>query len=751
MLLPSTVSIANEEEFESFARSVLEGNTYEEQRVYLLNDLNMSGIVHTAIGNLENPFQGTFDGSGHVIAGLERIEAPVYIGLFGCIGEKGSVQNVELIQAALTLTAAYSGSIAGHNKGLVSGCSVEGNIFFTYEDEFSTLGGVAGLNTGTIEQSSVNGTITFPDQLLIDNYAGGIAGISSGRIEKCAMRGELASDGAISIGGIAGYSGEDSIVDRCYNLAAVSGNPSENTRSAGIGVCLYGETSNCYNYGEIGRAPGNESGALYGYLSKTGKISNCYYLDTSCTKGGYSPASSEGKMTEDEFASGKTAYYLNSSGGTGENSCEWSQKENLPVWTDSENRPVIKVTVEQGKDNGFQASLNGIVNGAFYGPGGTEAQMQIVDEDKLQGYELSAGIRGLSPSDKGENLYVLPEGDVKVSVICKKTSIKYDIVYHLDRGTGKEHDTYDVEQKVTLPVPKREKAQFLGWYENEECQGASVKQIPKGSTGDREYWAKWEHLGYEVKFPQKKGYEILTIGNCENGKIPEDGSYMFTIKAQKGYDIENITVKSGERILVPSDGVYQIDHIMSDIDDISIEGIREIKAVRLSLSCTSKNIAPGKKAALALTVFPSDAKEPKVTWEVSNTKYASVNGKGVVTLKKAGAGKKVTVTAKAADGSGLKASIQLKIMKNAVTKVQIKNAPKKLKVKKSVTLRAVVKTNGKNANKKLKWSTSNKKYAVVSAKGKVTAKKGGKGKTVKITAAATDGSGKKASVKIKIR
>jgi VCBS repeat-containing protein len=60
-------------------------------------------------------------------------------------------------------------------------------------------------------------------------------------------------------------------------------------------------------------------------------------------------------------------------------------------------------------------------------------------------------------------------------------------------------------------------------------------------------------------------------------------------------------------------------------------------------------------------------------------------------------------------------------------------------------------TASKGANTKLKWSSSNTKYATVTSSGKVTAKKGGKGKTVTITAQATDGSGKKKAVKIKIK
>ena len=90
-------------------------------------------------------------------------------------------------------------------------------------------------------------------------------------------------------------------------------------------------------------------------------------------------------------------------------------------------------------------------------------------------------------------------------------------------------------------------------------------------------------------------------------------------------------------------------------------------------------------------------------------------------------------------------------MKHAVTKVQIKAAPKTMKSGESAELQTVVATNGKSANTTLKWKVSNTKYASVNKEGKVVAKKAGKGKTVIITAISTDGTNKKASVKIKIK
>ncbi len=175
-----------------------------------------------------------------------------------------------------------------------------------------------------------------------------------------------------------------------------------------------------------------------------------------------------------------------------------------------------------------------------------------------------------------------------------------------------------------------------------------------------------------------------------------------------------------------------------------------VKVSSIKLSATSKEIAAGKKIKLTTNVFPANATNKAVTYKSSNTKYASVDRTGKVTVKKAGAGKTVTITATAADGSGKSASYKIKIMKSAVKSVKVK-AAKSVKAGKKVKAKVTVKTTGKKANKKLKWTSSNTKYATVSSKGVIKTKKAGKGKTVKITAAATDGSGKKGTVKIKIK
>lgn len=178
----------------------------------------------------------------------------------------------------------------------------------------------------------------------------------------------------------------------------------------------------------------------------------------------------------------------------------------------------------------------------------------------------------------------------------------------------------------------------------------------------------------------------------------------------------------------------------------------KVPVSKISISGISKKIAVGKKIQLSVTISPSNAMNKNVSWKSSNTKYATVNASGKVTMKKAGGGKKVTITATAQDGSGVKAKYTINIMKNSVKKISLKAKSSTVKAGKSVTVKATVKTTGsKSVNKTLKWTSSNTKYATVDKNGKVKAKKAGKGKKVTITAKATDGSGKKASVKIKIK
>jgi uncharacterized protein YjdB len=191
-----------------------------------------------------------------------------------------------------------------------------------------------------------------------------------------------------------------------------------------------------------------------------------------------------------------------------------------------------------------------------------------------------------------------------------------------------------------------------------------------------------------------------------------------------------------------------------ETETVNRDTTTDASAVRVTGSTTvkvktiSNQFAVSKKISLKDSV--SFAADQKVIWTTSNKKYATVSSDGVVTTKKAGIGKTVTVTAKAVDGSGKRVVFKIEIMSGSVQKLSAKASSSSVKAGSSVTIKTTVKAT-KGANKKLTYTSSNKKYATVTSKGVVKTKKAGKGKTVKITVAATDGSGKKTTVKIKIK
>ncbi len=88
-----------------------------------------------------------------------------------------------------------------------------------------------------------------------------------------------------------------------------------------------------------------------------------------------------------------------------------------------------------------------------------------------------------------------------------------------------------------------------------------------------------------------------------------------------------------------------------------------VQASGLKLNKTSANVRYGSILQLKASVAPSNATNANVKWKSSNTKYASVSADGRVKVKKAGVGKKVKITAVTQDGTKLKGTCTIKILK----------------------------------------------------------------------------------------
>jgi uncharacterized protein YjdB len=183
-------------------------------------------------------------------------------------------------------------------------------------------------------------------------------------------------------------------------------------------------------------------------------------------------------------------------------------------------------------------------------------------------------------------------------------------------------------------------------------------------------------------------------------------------------------------------------------------GSSEVKATSLSVTANVKGasavpvkstykLAPKKSMTLKVAFLPEGAATEKLTYTSSNPKIATVNGSGKVTAGKKAGKATITVTSE----SGLKKTFKVQVMKKAVTKVKIKGSTT-MKAKKKQKLKVTLKPGKASASNVVFWKSSNTKVATVSASGQVKALKKGK---VKITAVATDGSGKKATITIKVK
>ena len=77
---------------------------------------------------------------------------------------------------------------------------------------------------------------------------------------------------------------------------------------------------------------------------------------------------------------------------------------------------------------------------------------------------------------------------------AKWEAVRYTITYHLNGGTNDSYNPahYTVEtETIALKDAKRTGYAFMGWYEKADFTGEKVTQITKGSTGNKELYAKF--------------------------------------------------------------------------------------------------------------------------------------------------------------------------------------------------------------------------------------------------------------------
>ena len=211
----------------------------------LTADINLTGKDWTPIGtDYDNSYKGTFDGGGHTITGLTFTTNDQYAGLFGCLGEAGTVKNVvmEDVQITCNHRLGYAGGVAGFSDGTIENCSVSGSVSGTI-----CAGGVVGAQ-----------------------WEGSITGCSSSATVK----------GLAYVGGVAGQTNSSATLTACYATGNVTLEiaPKKNIAGGGlVGMNAGSSLLACYATGNV-----TSTGSSTGYMHIGGFLGNNYTTVTAC-------------------------------------------------------------------------------------------------------------------------------------------------------------------------------------------------------------------------------------------------------------------------------------------------------------------------------------------------------------------------------------------------------------------------------------------------------------------------------------
>ena len=211
----------------------------------LTADINLTGKDWTPIGtDYDNSYKGTFDGGGHTITGLTFTTNDQYAGLFGCLGEAGTVKNVvmEDVQITCNHRLGYAGGVAGFSDGTIENCSVSGSVSGTI-----CAGGVVGAQ-----------------------WEGSITGCSSSATVK----------GLAYVGGVAGQTNSSATLTACYATGNViiEMDPKKNIAGGSlVGMNAGSSLLACYATGNV-----TSTGSSTGYMHIGGFLGNNYTTVTAC-------------------------------------------------------------------------------------------------------------------------------------------------------------------------------------------------------------------------------------------------------------------------------------------------------------------------------------------------------------------------------------------------------------------------------------------------------------------------------------
>ncbi|TSA26338.1 T9SS C-terminal target domain-containing protein [bacterium] len=176
------------------------------------------GAGFSPIGNTNYGFFGSYNGQNHTINGL-YINRPDtdFIGLFGRL-QSGTLQNLGVTNVNIT-GHIYTGGLGGFciEGSSITNCYSTGTV-----SGYNTVGGLVGLlNESSLSNSFSKASVSGTD-IYYKYYIGGLVGFSfeNSSISNCYSTGSVI--GEVKVGGLVGTHSQ-STVSRCYSTGSVTG------------------------------------------------------------------------------------------------------------------------------------------------------------------------------------------------------------------------------------------------------------------------------------------------------------------------------------------------------------------------------------------------------------------------------------------------------------------------------------------------------------------------------------------------
>lgn len=177
------------------------------------------------IGNFKNRFQGTFDGNGKKVLGvyIDNSNDDAYLGLFGCLGEDGVIENVGVVDSYVKGMGerAFVGGVCG-SSGSISSSYNAGSVT---GGSNAWIGGVCGSNSRLISNSYNTGSVTGTGT---EALVGGVCGknelYSNSKISNCYNADSVEGGESAQAGSVCGNNGEYVLITDCYYLVGTATN-----------------------------------------------------------------------------------------------------------------------------------------------------------------------------------------------------------------------------------------------------------------------------------------------------------------------------------------------------------------------------------------------------------------------------------------------------------------------------------------------------------------------------------------------